>query len=62
MRNKKEEKQATVVETELIVTTFKVNKRREETFEVDAENLTQMKFWRLKLSQKVPRKPSFKTM
>ena len=33
-----------VVETEIIDTAFEVNKREEETFEVDAENLTQMNF------------------
>ena len=62
MRNKKEEKQATYVDTEIIVTTIEVNKRKEETFEIDAENLTQMSFRKLKLSQKVQRKLRFKTM
>ena len=37
LRNKKEEKQDTVVETEIIVTTFEVIKQKEEMFEVDAK-------------------------
>ena len=44
MRNKKEDKQTLAVETEIIVSAFDVIKRKEETFETEAENLTQMEF------------------
>ena len=49
MRNKKEDKQTLAVETEIIVSAFDAIKRKEETFETDAENLTQMEFPEVKI-------------
>ena len=62
IEKQEEDKQASVVETKIIVSAFDIIKSKEEAFEIDAENLMQMELPEVKLSREVPRNPSAETM